>query len=130
MMLANYHKGGGILNAVKELRERAGMQQKELAILVGVARPTVSEWEHQKKDPSGDRLKKLSEIFSVDPGIILGYRPISYKGVEDDELAALREQIRRNPETRMLYDAIRKASPEHIRAATAMLKALEPEDDP
>ena len=129
MMLANYHKGGGILNAVKELRERAGMQQKELAILVGVARPTVSEWEHQKKDPSGDRLKKLSEIFSVDPGIILGYRPISYKGVEDDELAALREQIRRNPETRMLYDAIRKASPEHIRAATAMLKALEPEDD-
>ena len=128
-MLANYHKGGGILNAVKELRERAGMQQKELAILVGVARPTVSEWEHQKKDPSGDRLKKLSEIFSVDPGIILGYRPISYKGVEDDELAALREQIRRNPETRMLYDAIRKASPEHIRAATAMLKALEPEDD-
>ncbi len=113
------------MNAVKELRERAGMQQKELAILVGVARPTVSEWEHQKKDPSGDRLKKLSEIFSVDPGIILGYRPISYKGVEDDELATLREQIRRSPDTRLLFDAIRKASPEHIRAATAMLRALE-----
>ena len=62
------------LNSVRELRQRAGMQQKDLAISVGVSRPTVSEWEHNKKDPSGDRLKRLSEIFNVDPGVILGYR--------------------------------------------------------
>ena len=62
------------MNIVRELRIRAGMQQKDLAISVGVSRPTVSEWEHNKKDPSGDRLKKLSEIFDVDPGVILGYR--------------------------------------------------------
>ena len=116
------------MNAVKELRERAGMQQKELAILVGVARPTVSEWEHQKKDPSGDRLKKLSEVFGVDPGIVLGYRPVSYTIEDDDELAVLREQLRRIPDARLLFDAVRKASPEHIRAATAMLKALEPKE--
>ena len=65
------------MNIVRELRQRAGMQQKELAISVGVARPTVSEWEHGKKDPSGERLRKLSEIFNVDPGVILGYRPLS-----------------------------------------------------
>lgn len=64
------------MNIVRELRQRAGMQQKELAIHIGVARPTVSEWEHGKKDPSGDRLKKLSELFKVDPGVILGYRPL------------------------------------------------------
>lgn len=63
------------MNIVKELRERAGMQQKELAILVGVSRPTVSEWEHGKKDPSGERLRKLSQIFNVDIGTILGYGP-------------------------------------------------------
>lgn len=65
------------MNIVRELRQRAGMQQKELAISIGVARPTVSEWEHGKKDPSGDRLKKLSELFHVDPGVILGYRPLT-----------------------------------------------------
>ena len=64
------------MNIVKELRIRAGMQQKELAILAGVARPTVSEWEHGKKDPSGERLKRLSEIFHVDIGTILGYSPV------------------------------------------------------
>lgn len=62
------------MNIVRELRQRAGMQQKDLAISAGVSRPTVSEWEHNKKDPSGERLKKLSEIFDVDPGVILGYR--------------------------------------------------------
>ena len=65
------------MNIVRELRQRAGMQQKELAISVGVARPTVSEWEHGKKDPSGECLRKLSEIFNVDPGVILGYRPLT-----------------------------------------------------
>jgi repressor LexA len=53
------------------------MQQKELALTVGVAQPTVSEWESNKKDPSGDRLKKLSEIFGVDELVVLG------KGVVD-----------------------------------------------
>ena len=63
------------MNIVKELRQRAGMQQKELAILLGVAAPTVSEWEHGKKDPSKERLRKLSQIFNVDIGTILGYAP-------------------------------------------------------
>ena len=61
------------MNIVKQLRERAGLQQKEVAVAVGVSRPTVSEWEHQKKDPSGERLQKLAELFKVDPGIVLGY---------------------------------------------------------
>jgi len=65
------------LNIVRELRKKSGMQQKELALTVGVAQPTVSEWESNKKDPSGDRLKKLSEIFGVDELVVLG------KGVVD-----------------------------------------------
>ena len=65
------------MNIVKELRKRAGIQQKELALIVGVAQPTVSEWELNKKDPSGDRLKKLAEYFDVDELVILG------KGIVD-----------------------------------------------
>lgn len=65
------------MNIVKELRKKAGIQQKELAIIIGCSRPIVSEWESNKKDPSGERLKKLAEYFGVDELVILG------KGVVD-----------------------------------------------
>lgn len=65
------------MNIVKELRKKKGIQQKELAIIVGVAQPTVSDWEANKKDPSGERLQKLAEYFGVDELVILG------KGVID-----------------------------------------------
>ena len=60
------------MNIVKELRRKKGIQQKELAIEIGVTQPTVSEWESNKKDPSGDRLKRLAEYFGVDELVILG----------------------------------------------------------
>ena len=60
------------MNIVKELRKKAGIQQKELAIAIGVSNPTVSEWENGKKDPSGERLKKLANFFQVDELVILG----------------------------------------------------------
>ena len=65
------------MNIVKELRKKKGIQQKELAISIGVSRPTVSDWESNKKDPSGERLKKLADYFGVDELFILG------KGVVD-----------------------------------------------
>ena len=65
------------MNIVRELRKKTGIQQKELAIIIGVSRPTVSEWESNKKDPSGERLKRLAEYFGVDELMILG------KGVVD-----------------------------------------------
>lgn len=60
------------MNIVKELRKKKGVQQKELAIDIGVSQPTVSEWESGKKDPSGDRLKALAEYFDVDELVVLG----------------------------------------------------------
>ena len=115
------------MNIVKELREKAGMQQKELALIVGVSQPTVSDWEHQKKDPSGERLKKLCQLFHVSPWVILCIQAPQEDAVTpnmDEELMQLRQDFRNNPELRILYDVLRTAPPEHIRAATAMLRAL------
>ena len=118
------------MNLVKELRERAGIQQKELAIIAGVSRPTVSEWEHQKKDPSGERLQRLADFFGVDPSVVLGYKiPALTETEEDRELMNLREEIRRNPDLRILFNVSKNTPPEHIRAAVAMLIALKGNPD-
>lgn len=105
------------MNIVRELRLRAGMQQKDLAISAGVSRPTVSEWEHNKKDPSGDRLKRLSEIFGVDPGVILGYRPTTATQQESAEAP-------KTEESRIISVCVDKMPPEDRERALNILKAV------
>lgn len=67
------------MNKVKELCVRRGIDPKEIVYLVGVSQPTVSDWFNQKKNPSGKRLEKLSEVLGVSRSVILGY--------DDDPLA-------------------------------------------
>ena len=62
-------------NIIRELRVKAGLQQKQLAIMVGVSNPTVSDWERNRKNPRGEHLKKLSQVFGVDELVILGVVP-------------------------------------------------------
>ena len=147
------------MNRVKELRIRAGMQQKELALTLGIAQPSVSSWERQKSDPTDENVIKLAQLFNVDESYIVYYSPIqaniatperprvsslSDADIDaiaqrvkeravpddvDDDTWALRERYRRDPNYRLLFDAMEKAKPEHLRAAAAMLKALEGTSD-
>lgn len=122
------------MNNIKELMDRAGMQQKELAALCHVSGPTISDWVHGKKNPSGKNLKKLEEVFGVSSGVILGYDNVPKTQQErelllEDDAFAIRERLRRDPAYRLLFDAADNASPEHLRAAAAMLKALGGSDD-
>ena len=64
------------MNVVKELRENMGMLQKELAIQLGVSQPTVSDWEHGKKDPTEENARKIGEIFGCDWRVVLCRRPL------------------------------------------------------
>lgn len=43
---------------IKEAREKAGLSQKELAELIGVAPNTMHGYESGKHDPKSDLLKK------------------------------------------------------------------------
>jgi len=120
------------VNRTRELRQRAGMQQKEVAVAIGVSRPTVSEWEHQKKDPSGDRLLKLADLFGVSTGVVLGIEPYPGDGAEgnvhatvsDVDVWELREQVRREPERHYLFNMAKDADIEEVRRAVAILDAL------
>ena len=122
-------------NRIKELRERSNMQQKELALAVGVTRPTISEWENNKKNPTSDRLEKLEEIFGLPKSVILGYEeiptPIPVLFVDSGQENANREienariLIQRDPERKTLFDMATKADIKVIRRAIAVLDALQ-----
>lgn len=104
------------MNIVKELRKKSGMQQKELAAYVGVSIPTVSEWEHNKKDPSGSRLKKLAECFQVDELVILG------KGVIDLDQPQNAPPVTK--EARIISHGIDGMPPEERERAVEMFRLM------
>lgn len=47
----------------KELRERAGLTQIQLAAALNVSQSTVSQWETGAALPTTDKLPKLAEIL-------------------------------------------------------------------
>ena len=61
---------------IKELRKLKGIKQQTLAKDMGVAQPTVSDWESGNMNPSIDNLITLSRYFNVTVGCIVGTEPI------------------------------------------------------
>lgn len=118
------------MTKIKECLDRMGKTQKWLAITMGVKQPSVHDWITGKNKPTANNLKRLSEIFHVSTDYLLDAseeeKNISKKPDNiDDEVMAIRDRLRNDPSYRLLFIAAGKASQDHLKAATAMLKALE-----
>lgn len=111
---------------IRDLRKDAGMSQDQLAELASLNRVTIAKYESGKVEPGAQALSRIADALDVTVDQLLGRSDMRQ---EQDDVMALREQLRRDPNTRLLFDAARKATPDHIRAAAAMLKALEPQED-
>jgi transcriptional regulator with XRE-family HTH domain len=57
---------------LKECRVKAGYTQKYIALTVGVAMPTVSQWESGIKSPSVENLIRLADLYGVTVDHLLG----------------------------------------------------------
>lgn len=128
-----------ITNIVKELRRKKGIQQKELALAIGVSCPTISAWEQNKKDPKGERLKKLAQFFGVDELVVLGRGSIiqplfvpedpSISGMSETEqiVKRLLEKLDPQPKTeeaRILAKAVDRMPKEQRERALAIFRVV------
>lgn len=93
---------------------------KQLGTMVGASEASISQYETGKHQPDNDMMLKIADALGVSLDYLMGRS----EPQEDDDVWALREHLRRDPEIRVLFSAARNASPEHLRAAVAMLKAL------
>ncbi len=51
---------------VKAIREKVGLSQGKFALLIGVSKRTLENWEQGRRQPTGPA-KALLRIFAVDP---------------------------------------------------------------
>ena len=113
---------------IKRIRKARGMSQERVAKALSVTQGAVSQWENGITEPSSTLIYPLAQLFGVTAEELLEEPEINPE-IKDYELFELRERLRNDPNFRILFSAARNASPDHIRSAAAMLKALEPEDD-
>ena len=57
---------------IKECRKAAGMSQKYVSVTLGLAGPSISNWESGKTKPSHDNLVRLAGLFGVSVDYLLG----------------------------------------------------------
>ena len=59
---------------IENLRNSKNMKQEEFANIMGISRPTVSNWEQGKNPPTTDQLIKLAEEFHISIDELLGLK--------------------------------------------------------
>ena len=113
---------------IRNRRKILNMSQDQLAELASLNRVTVAKYESGKVEPGAQALSRIADALETSVDTLLGR--IEPNNVEEsDETLKFRERLRRDPSYRLLFDAADNATPEHLRAAAAMLKALEPKED-
>lgn len=61
-----------IASRIREARRAAGLSQGQVARLLGLQRPSVSEMEAGRRRVSGEEITRLAELFDVKPSWLLG----------------------------------------------------------
>lgn len=54
-------------NPIKQHREKQGLKQLDLGLLLGVSEMTLSHWERGARHPPEEMITRLAEIFKIDP---------------------------------------------------------------
>ncbi len=110
---------------IQTTRKENGFSQEQLAEMASLNRVTIAKYESGRIEPGAQALARIADALGVSIDHLLGRD----EGVDPDEEWEMREQMRRNPEMRALFSAAKRASPAHLRAVYAMLKALKDESD-
>lgn len=91
---------------IKAVRKQKGLQQKELALRIGCNGSHLSDIEGDKKNPSLDTLKRISEELDTTVDLFLLDSPHSCKSyLRDDELGSIVERCNTSTLRRIVHVA-------------------------
>ena len=86
-----------ICDKIKELREKAGYSQSQLAKKLDVTRSSVNAWEMGLSTPTTQYIVALCKLFHVSADYILGIESgltFSLSGYSEDEIALVFDMLK------------------------------------
>ena len=66
-------------DVLKQLRNKAGMNQEQLAKRLGLSKSAISMYESGSREPSLEILEAIADIFNVDMNTLTGAKKLSVR---------------------------------------------------
>ena len=105
---------------IKHRRKELGYSAEKLAELVGVSPATIYRYEKNEIANMGaDKLRPIADALSTPPAALMGW-----EDDDEDEAFELREQLRRDPDRRLLLSLARHGTAQEVRQVAALIDAL------
>ena len=110
---------------LKTYMELNNINNVELSKKLNVSESTVGKWLLQKSIPRMGIIEKLSIIFNIEKSDLIEDKTSTNNGYyHDKEVAEIAEQLRTNPEGRILFDASRDLSKDDIDIVLGLINSL------
>lgn len=125
------------------LREKLEMTQRELAKAVGINTSVMNRMESGERPLRDDEILKIAKFFNVSIDYLLGNvlydrTPSMYpfdpqaqvkKTVSDPDIAEMLNDIHKDPELKILFNASKKLKKEDLQTVISLVKAMKTDDE-
>ena len=129
---------GNFQNILKSLRLSKGITQADLAKALNISRSTIGMYESGTREPGFEILEMIADYFNVDIDFLLGHTNKTIKTTNpsaaesiyylDDETRAIAQEIYESPDLRILFDALKNATPEDLKFIIEIVKRMKRND--
>lgn len=116
----------GVKDIIKNRRIELNMTMKEVADKVGVSEGTVSRWESGDiANMRRDKIMALAKVLDLSPNVIMEWDDTEPEQEQhyylDDDACEMAEFMHKNPNYKVLFDAVRNVSAEDIEFVRQMI---------
>ena len=109
-----------------KLRDSNGLKDADVVRGTGITKSTFSDWKNGRSTPKNDKLQKIADYFNVSLDYLMtGEEKEGDRYYLNDETVKIAQEIFESKELRMLFNASKNASPEHLKAYHDMIVRME-----
>lgn len=108
-----------ITERISQMCESKGISINKLEQETGIGRGNVARWTDHS--PSLDKIQRVAEYFGITVSDLLGEEK---KLTPEDELAYYLDELKNDPNQRILFNLVSNATVDEVKATVAFLRTL------